>query len=116
MNPIIKGDLLKEFYTPEKCYITEIMNNSGNAFSVAQARVEPGVTTELHTLKDTDELYYVLSGSGRMEVGGANQGIVNAGDAVFIPRNTMQRIENNGSSDLLFLCICSPRFEVANYQ
>ena len=117
MKKIIKGNSLTEFYTPERCFITEIVNTDGfGEFSVAQARVEPGITTELHALKDTDELYYILSGQGEMEVGGNILGKVEKKDAVIIPKNTTQRITNNGTEDLVFLCICSPRFNAGIYQ
>jgi mannose-6-phosphate isomerase-like protein (cupin superfamily) len=117
MENIIKGNKLTEFYTSERCFITEILNaDKFGEFSLAQARVEPGVTTELHTLKDTDELYYILSGQGEMEVGGNKLGMVTEKDAVLIPKNTTQRITNKGTKDLVFLCICSPRFNPGIYQ
>ena len=35
-----------EFYTAEKCYITELANSADDTdVSIARARVEPGVTT-----------------------------------------------------------------------
>ena len=40
-----------EFYTEERCYITELHNNVDS--SIARARVKPGVTTELHSLRET---------------------------------------------------------------
>ena len=117
MKNIIKAGDNLEFYTEEKCFITEILNRADyNNFSLAQARVEPGVTTVVHTLKDTDEAYYILSGKGEMEIDGKITGTVGEKDLVFIPRNTTQRITNTASRDLVFLCICSPRFEISNYK
>jgi mannose-6-phosphate isomerase-like protein (cupin superfamily) len=34
---------------------------------------------------------------------------------VVIPAGVRQRIENIGPGDLIFLCICTPRFCVENY-
>lgn len=117
VKKIIKRDDSEEFYTAEKCYITEILNSEDfESFSIAQSRVEPGITTEVHKLIDTDEVYYILSGKGEMEVDGKLMGVVEANDLVFIPKNSKQRIKNMAYSDLLFLCICSPRFEARNYQ
>ncbi|MEO6613411.1 MAG: cupin domain-containing protein [Chitinophagaceae bacterium] len=117
MKPIVKGKMLTEFPTPENCFITEIQNSTAYpGLSLAKARVNTGLRTELHILKDTDEMYYILSGTGEMEVGGELVGLVEPGDLVFIPRNISQRIKNTGDNDLLFLCICSPRFEPGNYQ
>jgi mannose-6-phosphate isomerase-like protein (cupin superfamily) len=117
MTTIVKNNSSPEFFTQENCFITEIFNLPElSTFSIARARVAPGVTTELHTLLDTDEMYFILSGSGEMETGGIIQGVVSTGDAVFIPRNTTQRIKNLSGSDLIFLCICTPPFETKNYR
>lgn len=117
MNPIVRHTNLTEFSTPENCFITEILNSKTfQNFSIAQTRVAAGATTEIHTLRNTDEVYYILSGKGEMEIGGKAVGIANEKDLVFIPRNTSQRIKNLEDKDLLFLCICSPRFEEKNYE
>lgn len=107
----------KEFFTPERCHITEVMNPIENiTFSIAQARVEPGVVTQLHALKETDEAYYILSGEGEMEVDGKILGKVKSGDVIWIPKEKSQRIKNVGMDDLIFLCICSPKFKVDVYE
>jgi len=42
---IIKQDLGREYYTGEKCHITELSNTIDDPeVSIARARVEPGVT------------------------------------------------------------------------
>lgn len=117
MKPrILHPDLSGEFYTDERCYILELFNDEDySRFSIARARVEPGVTTALHALRGTDEIYYLLSGKGRMEVDGLLKKEVQAGDLVVIPAGISQRITNVGEQDLLFLCICGPRFEPAAY-
>ncbi|MFL2546616.1 MAG: hypothetical protein ACJ0SL_04545 [Candidatus Rariloculaceae bacterium] len=62
---VIRSDLESEFYTPERCHILELSNSEADeGLSIAQARVEPGVTTALHRLNDTVERYYILSGQG----------------------------------------------------
>lgn len=100
-----------EFYTPEGCYITELSNSPDDPeASIARARVEPGVTTRWHRLTGTAERYVILEGNGRMEVGNLPPQEVNAGDVVLIPPMCRQRITNIGSVDLIFLCICTPRF------
>lgn len=106
----------KEIYTKEKCHILEILNTSDfQDYSLAQARVEAGVTTEWHWLKNTDELYFILSGEGLMEIGEDFKKEVKKGDAIFIPKMEKQRIQNTGNMDLIFLCICTPRWESDNY-
>jgi mannose-6-phosphate isomerase-like protein (cupin superfamily) len=36
-------------------------------------------------------------------------------DIVTIAPGAPQRITNSGAQDLVFLCICTPRFELRNY-
>ena len=117
MQHIIRTSELKEFPTHENCFITEFLNRVDfENFSITRARVAPGDATEIHTLHDTDEVYFILSGRGEMEIGGKTTGIVHENEMVFIPRNTPQRIKNPDNKDLVFLCICSPRFEMKNYR
>jgi len=114
---IIIANSLKEFYLHERCFITEILNSEKHPdVSISKARVEPGITTELHRLKDTDEKYYILSGEGEMQINGKISGNVKSGDLVLIPKNVSQCITNTGTVDLIILCVCTPRFEMQNYE
>ncbi len=100
-----------EFYTEERCYITELFNTPDDPdCSIARARVEPGVSTRRHQLQGIAERYYILSGTGRVEIGELPPREVQAGDVVLIPPMCTQRISNTGTEDLLFLAICTPRF------
>jgi mannose-6-phosphate isomerase-like protein (cupin superfamily) len=105
-----------EFFTPERCFILEIWNSEhDHEVSIARARVKPGVTTALHALA-VDERYIIERGRGRVEVQGMEPAHVGPGDAVLIPRGAAQRICNTGPDDLVFLCICTPRFQPEHYQ
>ena len=118
MKETIKQQNLKEeFYTSEKCYITELSNTSNDPdVSIARVRVEPGVTTRWHRLKGTYERYFIISGIGLVEVGKLPLREVTAGDIVLIPPMCRQRITNIGSDDLIFLAICTPRFSQDIYE
>lgn len=106
-----------EFYTPEQCYIIELSNTPDDPeVSIARARVAPGVTTRWHRLAGTTERYLIIEGKGRVEVGSLPPQEVGAGDVVLIPPSCPQRIANIGQGDLVFLAICSPRFEQAAYE
>ena len=106
-----------EFYTPEKCYITELSNTPDDPdVSIARARVEPGVTTCWHRLRGTFERYYIVNGRGRVEVGKLPPQEVKAGDVVLIPPKCRQRITNISSEDLVFLAICTPGFSNDVYE
>lgn len=106
---------LEEYYFKEGCFIEEWSNDEQHPdCSIAQARVEAGVTTNLHKLKNTTERYIVLQGSGRVTVG-EKQWHVTAKDVVVIPADTPQSIQNLEQNDLVFLAVCHPRFEPENY-
>lgn len=108
---IFRPDESSEMLTEERCHILEIINaKEFAAMSLARARVEPGIMTALHVLRDTDEIYYVIQGEGRMEIDGMDEGRVRPGDAIVIQKGQSQRIMNTGDGDLIFLCLCSPRF------
>ena len=110
-------NLSNEFYTSEKCYITELSNTPDDPdVSIARAKVEPGVTTRWHRLKGTVERYYIVNGTGRVEVGKLSPEEVKPGDIVLIPPMCRQRITNIGSEDLVFLAICTPRFSNDAYN
>jgi len=114
---IKKQNPSKEFYTPEKCYITELSNTPEDPeLSIARARVEPGITTRWHRIKGTIERYYIVNGIGRVEIGKLPPREVIAGDIVLIPPMCRQRITNIGSEDLVFLAICTPRFLADVYE
>jgi mannose-6-phosphate isomerase-like protein (cupin superfamily) len=114
---LIKGNGKDEFFIEEGCFILEMWNTPEDGeVSIAQARVSPGVTTVFHRLKDTVERYVIMEGTGLVEVGGLSPTEVGVGDVVIIPRSTPQRITNTGDSDLIFLCICTPRFVPEEYE
>lgn len=106
-----------EFSTEERCHILELINaDNDRSFSIARARVEPGVTTAWHRLNETVETYYILKGEGFVEVGEDSEQALKAGELVKIPANKPQRIHNRGLEDLVFLCFCVPAFGAECYE
>ena len=118
MHPLVrKPNLSSEFMTPERCRILEVWNDPNDpSVSIARARVAAGISTQLHRLRDVDERYVVVEGSGIVQVGDLSKETVGPGDIVVIPAGTSQQITNVGHSDLVFLCICSPRFSPNCYE
>lgn len=114
---IKRENCANEFYTDERCFITELSNSSDDpALSIARARVEPGVTTAWHRLDGITERYSIISGNGTVEVGELPAQPVSPGDVVIIPPGYRQRISNSGSEDLIFLALCTPRFVPEAYR
>lgn len=109
------GKAKPEVYTDERCFIRELVNDPAwPEVSMARCRVERGVTTQRHAL-DVHEWYVLEQGTGRVTLGGGPERPVGPGDVVGIPAGTPQCIANDGDTDLVFLCICAPRFQSAGY-
>jgi mannose-6-phosphate isomerase-like protein (cupin superfamily) len=114
---VCRPDEAAEFFTDERCHILETWNDVRDpGVSVARARVEPGITTELHVLDGVAERYLVTQGTGVMEVDGRSLGEVGPGDFVYIPAGVPQRVTNTGADDLIFYCICSPAWQEGVYR
>jgi mannose-6-phosphate isomerase-like protein (cupin superfamily) len=112
---LFQPETLQPFYTEERCEIVEYLNTPLCAdASVAECRVAPGVTTQLHQLT-VAERYVVQQGQGLMELNGEVGFHVQAGDCVLIPAECPQRIKNTGVEPLVFLCVCTPRFLPHHY-
>lgn len=106
----------REYYFEEGCFINELDNSPEDpALSVARARVAAGRITRWHYLRGTTERYVIVAGHGLVEVGDEPAAAVSEGDVVVIGPGVRQRIRNTGEGDLVFLALCTPRFEVANY-
>lgn len=105
---------IPERYFGERLYAAEYINDATIPdFSLARCRVEPGVTTQLHSLS-VDEWYVIESGQGRMELDSQKRDLT-SGAIVQIPRGVTQRISNTGAEDLIFFCVCTPRFTPETY-
>lgn len=106
-----------EALIPEGCHIIELSNTSDDPeASIARARLEPGLTTRWHRLSGTTERYVILEGRGRVEVGDLPPQEVGPLDVVRIPADCPQRITNIGAADLIFLAVCTPRFQPEAYR
>lgn len=106
-----RGDAVA-FVTKDGSLVRELMHPAKHACraqSLAEALVEPGAVTALHLHRVTEELYFILAGSGEMTLGG-QVFAVSAGDTVCIAPGTAHRIRNTGSGRLRILCSCTPAY------
>lgn len=73
--------------------------------------MEPGESPPLHQHPDTEQVFYVLSGRGRLEIGpdARDMGPLEPGDLVRIPPGTLHRVPCVGDEPLRYLVIdCFP--------
>jgi len=78
-------------------------------YSLAHAKVKAGEASRPHKLK-TSEVYYILAGKGIMHIEDESTE-VHANQAIYIPPNSKQSIQNTEDSDLIFLCIVDPAWQ-----
>ena len=81
-------------------------------YSLAHAVVPAGQTSVDHSLA-TSEVYYILSGQGAMHINQEVQA-VGPGDAIYIPPEARQYIQNTGSEPLVFICIVDPAWQATD--
>ena len=77
--------------------------------SLAEARLPPDGRTTRHYHPVTEEIYYLLEGTGLMEIAGELRP-VGPGDAIAIPPGAIHQITNTGRDVLKFLCCCAPGY------
>jgi mannose-6-phosphate isomerase-like protein (cupin superfamily)/GNAT superfamily N-acetyltransferase len=75
--------------------------------SLAMETLKPGQHTAPHWHEHIEEIYYILQGQGRMEIGSEARE-VRAGDTILIPTKHVHCLFNTGSDNLILLCAVSP--------
>jgi mannose-6-phosphate isomerase-like protein (cupin superfamily) len=100
-------DRVEPFVTKDGSTIRELHHTE--AQSLAEATLEPGQATERHYHRASEEIYLVTKGSGALEVDGETHR-VRPGDAVLIAPGAWHTLENDGTSELTILCMCSPPY------
>jgi mannose-6-phosphate isomerase-like protein (cupin superfamily) len=104
------------FTTVDGSTIRELLAHRNSAIrkqSLAEARLAVGSATIPHHHAVTEEIYYVLSGTGEMTLGEETRA-VGPGDAIAIPPGLRHTIRNTGGVELVFLCTCAPGYEHAD--
>ena len=96
---------VEPFTTKDGSLIRELQHTQ--AQSLAEAKLEPGQVTERHYHRDSEEIYFLLEGTGVLELDGQLRD-VQPGDAVLIPPGTWHQIR--ALEPLRFLCCCSPAY------
>ena len=100
----------KPFTTADGSQIRSILDKTNAPVenqSLAEAMVPVGTSTIRHHHKASEEFYFILEGSGTMEIDSHTQAI-SPGDAILIPPGSWHQI--TAALDLRFLCCCAPPY------
>lgn len=101
------------FTTKDGSEIRELLAHRNSCIqkqSLAEARLPAGAATTPHHHPQTEEIYYILAGTGRMQIGEEVQD-VGPGDAIAIAPGQVHQITNTGETTLKFLCCCAPAYD-----
>jgi mannose-6-phosphate isomerase-like protein (cupin superfamily) len=106
-------DELAPFITKDGSEIRELLAHRNSAIrhqSLAEARLPAGGSTQEHYHVQTEEIYYITHGTGRMRIADETRE-VKAGDAIAIPPGCKHKLWNTGNETLRLLCCCAPAYE-----
>jgi mannose-6-phosphate isomerase-like protein (cupin superfamily) len=101
------------FVTKDGSEIRELLAHRNSVIrnqSLAEARLEPGQTTDEHYHVRTEEIYYITHGTGRFRLDDELRE-VRVGDAIAIPPGRRHKLWNTGAETLRLLCCCAPAYE-----
>ena len=108
----------EEFIAGDNSILKELLNplkeDVNIRYSLALAKVKQGEITLAHRL-ESSEVYYILEGEGEMYIDTEKEKVF-AGQVIYIPPNSVQRIKNTGKNDLVFLCIVDPAWKQENEE
>ena len=79
--------------------------------AVTWVDVPPGAEQRSHSHPDSEQVYVIVRGRGRMSVAGDVEE-VGEGDLVFIPPSTQHGITNDGTETLMYVSAASPPFSM----
>ena len=104
---------LTPFITKDGSEIRELLAHRNSVIrnqSLAEARVPVGASTQEHYHVQTEEIYYITHGAGRIRIAGETRD-VKPGDAIAIPPGCKHKLWNNSNEPLRLLCCCAPAYE-----
>jgi mannose-6-phosphate isomerase-like protein (cupin superfamily) len=106
------GDCVS-FTTKDGSQIRELLAHRNSCIrnqSLAEATIPVGTQTTAHYHPKSEEIYFVMQGSGEMMIDGSRR-MIGPGDAVAIPPGAIHSLHNTGGEPIRILCCCAPGYE-----
>lgn len=110
---IQSSDRVAAYTMPDGSQICELLsyrNSSIRKQSLGASNLPVGCATLVHFHPGMEEIYYILEGSGQMQVGEEIADVA-VGDAIAIPPGSKHQLTNTGDCEMRFLFCCAPAFE-----
>jgi mannose-6-phosphate isomerase-like protein (cupin superfamily) len=109
---VLRAEQISPYVTRDGSSVREIAGPApGNAAnqSLAEATVQPGGETAEHFHRASEEIYTVVSGTGRMRLGDQESDL-RPGDTVVIPPGIRHKLWSGPAQPLVVLCSSSPPY------
>lgn len=110
MSYVFSTERMKRYRFPTHVNDLVMDRSQATTSEVFIVELAPGEAPPLHQHLDTEQVFYILEGNGRLEIGpDATLFPVNPGDVVRIPPATVHSIHNMGMETLRYLAVdCFP--------
>ncbi|MEN8257132.1 MAG: cupin domain-containing protein [Thermodesulfobacteriota bacterium] len=112
VNKISRYGSIKEYITKDGSEIREMIHpqhQDNKKISVAEARIKPGMKTEPHYHKKSEEVYVVMAGKGLLRIEDKRYEIEKGVSIVIMP-GQVHGLENTNNEDLVVMCCCAPAY------
>jgi len=103
-------DAAEPFVTTDGSTIRSLLDRANAPVahqSLAEATIAAGGSTVRHHHRISEEIYYLVEGSGTIEIDGEERRVC-VGDAILIPPGARHRITASDDGPLRLLCACAP--------
>lgn len=98
-------DTLYQIFFEDYPEFDSVRPKSMRAFeSFSRVLIRPGTTNQMHVHDDQEQVYFVLQGSGIVQVGDETTE-VKAGDSIFLPASVPHGFVNNSEKLVILLMI-----------
>jgi len=77
--------------------------------------VEPGNSSNLHAHDNREEIFYVVSGRGRIRVDD-EEAAIEPGSCIYIPKGSAHQLFNTGDEILEVVAAASPPFDLDGFK
>jgi mannose-6-phosphate isomerase-like protein (cupin superfamily) len=114
---VINRERANIIHTPHGSEIRPLIDKTTSNIklcSLAEEVLPVGAAVGRHHHLETEEVYYILQGQGRMTVGSEVRDVA-AGDAVFIPLKMAHTLENTGDEPIRLLLVCGPAYSLEDH-
>jgi quercetin dioxygenase-like cupin family protein len=92
-------------FTPDRMGKTDLVR--GETLFAGLNCFEPGQEHAPHTHPGQDKLYYILEGSGLVQIGEQTE-LLSAGDAALAPSGVVHSMRNSGPGRLVVMAVLAP--------